>query len=76
MVRPSPSAPPTTSMCNFPQEDEVLANCPSLTPRTLDPSCFFEISRFTFLDIVIYIKTAKDLINQETFVIKLKTSLA
>lgn len=74
MVRPSPSAPPTTSLCNFPQEDEVLANCPSLTPRTHDLCCFLGISGFTLQDIMIYIKAAKDFIKQESLVIKLKPS--
>lgn len=33
-VGASPSAPPAKRLCNGPEEDEVLANCPSLTSLT------------------------------------------
>lgn len=39
-MRPFPSAPPTTSLCNVPQEAEVLANCPSLHERIVFFSLF------------------------------------
>lgn len=60
MVRPSPSAPPTTSLCNFPQEDEVLANCPSLTP--LEHTNFVLFSEISIIILVVnhYIN---DLVN-------------